>query len=72
MTVLEQDDSTVYISYGSAGSKFPPMGVLALDMKAGQLKWKNWVESSIYRVGSNSQTLILNKSHYGSTKALRK
>jgi outer membrane protein assembly factor BamB len=72
MTVLEQDDSTVYVSYGSAGSKFPPMGVLALDMKTGHLKWKNWVESSISRIGSNSRTLILNKAQYGSTKALRK
>jgi outer membrane protein assembly factor BamB len=72
MSVLEQDRSTVYVAYGYVGSKYPPMGVLALDMKTGQVKWKNWMESSIYRVGGDSRTLILNAGYYGSTKALRK
>lgn len=72
MTVLEQDNATVYVSYGFLGSKYPPMGVLALDMKNGQLKWKTWMESSLYRVGGDSRTLILNAGYYGSTKALRK
>jgi hypothetical protein len=72
MSVLEQDRSTVYVSYGYVGSKYPPMGVLALDMKTGQAKWKTWMESSVYRVGGDSRTLILNAGYYGSTKALRK
>jgi hypothetical protein len=41
-------------------------------MKNGQLKWKTWLESSLYRVGGDSHTLILNAGYYGSTKALRK
>ncbi len=72
MNVLEQDRSTVYVAYGFVGSKYPPMGVLALDVKTGQQQWKTWMESSVYRVGGDSRTLILNAGYYGSTKALRK
>jgi outer membrane protein assembly factor BamB len=72
MSVLEQDGSTVYVAYGFIGSKYPPMGVLALDIRTGALKWKNWMESSLYRVGGDSRTLILNAGYYGSTKAIRK
>jgi outer membrane protein assembly factor BamB len=72
MSVLEQDASTVYVAYGVVGGKYPPMGVLALDIKTGALKWKNWMESSLYRVGGDSRTLILNAGYYGSTKAIRK
>jgi len=72
MGVLETDGSTVYAAYGFIGGKYPPMGVLALDAATGTLKWQTWMESSIYRVGGDSSTLILNAGYYGSTKALKK
>jgi hypothetical protein len=72
MNVIEVDGSTVYVAYGFTGSKFPPMGVLALDVATGSLKWQTWMESSVYRVGGDRNTLILNAGYYGSIKALQK
>ncbi len=72
MSIMECDGESLFVSYGFIRSKYPPMGVLAFDVKSGRLKWQSWLETSLYLVGSDANRLILNAGYYGSTKALQK
>ncbi len=72
MGVIERDGSNLYVSYGLTGSKYPPMGVLALDVGTGRLNWQSWLDSTAYIVGADNGHLVMNAGYYGSVKALKK
>gem|GEM_PF-5469526 len=58
--LVDQDAETLYLNYGYQGSGYRAMGLIALDARSGQEKWRKFYEAPIQVLTGSSKVLYLN------------
>jgi outer membrane protein assembly factor BamB len=70
------DSNSIYVVYSGSGyPKYPPQGILALNVNSGNARWDRWEGETLWVVGSNATHLFLNPGGYGMptrARAIRK
>ncbi len=72
-SVVESDARSVYVICAKGGHQYPPMGIIALDIKSGESRWNNFQHTPVNLVTSDAERLYINVGVYsGTVKALSK